>query len=1722
MKTVYLHGDLGKRYTRKLEVDAKTIPEIMWALECNLDGFFEHMYKLRSEGTEYIMLSNYKPEKPEETRAEDLITSQSYEINYTSKEIHLVCGIQGGVVITPLVGAIGAGLSGLAAGLGSALGSLGSALAGGFGAGATASGFTATGFFQAIAVSVAISFVMQALFKPPEPPKPGEQISTKSYLLSGAQNKTAQGIPVPLGYGRLKIGATVISARKETKRLFRNTTKANCLESYTDIEYLDLLSEGPIEGFVNQSGGVIDHNDIREGIFLNEVPVKNPSIFVTTVKRGSGFNRRSPSTITSGMEEGSFNFILNEDEELPEFCKGGDNEYKVMSSEVSYVVEYDTLLYGASPYQDGEAKGEYSTISSAIQAGAKKFTHAIKNPNVSKVVLTLAAQLSQTKDDGATLRNSCRFGILISNKGKAVNILDANSGAISISFLDKEGNKTKIDYTQLRGEMEKRALQAIKDAEDLAEWNSEKAAYEKVAKIKLQDLQSRNSIINSSFGGVEAHEKLSIELGLMTSQELEIYYKWKNSKYVQAAEADRSGEANMFSTTFTGKDIEFKGLFKVMEAVLAKKENEELESENVGLYVSPTDHPFFMIDGIAASPYSFDIEIEFDPSENYDFFSGSTIITVVKMSSEYDPAVKNSGGQFDLLNKDSENEDRIKSVGGIGKQRLLQVSDVQEKVQVKLEYPHCALCKVKFDSKNFSQLPSRSYHLKLKKVLIPSNYDPISRKYSGPWNGYFKGQSIEGDTVNTISDEYRYWTDNPAWIFYDLVQNPRYGLGKYGLEEYNIDKWQLYKAAKYCDELVETKYPCETSTRSPRSCATHNAISNQVGDGENGTFEIIFHNKGWYYANDSEVEYSSYDEDQFRSEFGDGEQYKGSKVAMFIYQHNFSDAYLQNSEPRKFLRKNSCLKKGEYIIEERVLKSSNPASKTITVFGPSLADLDATFDFNGRSRTLFAASLQKTYAAVEPRFTCSTYIHERGQALSVMNNLASVFRGMVGYDFGKILTLQDSKKSPIMLFNNSNVDREKGFSYSGMDKNKKFTAVLVRYNNKNKNFTPDLVYEEDPSAMRIFGYQEKEVMGLGITSETQARRLAKWVLYSSQLENEKINFTVSEEGSYLYPGAVFEVSDENRAGKNMSGRVLDISSFENGNPYILLDKSAADFISIDKVEFTVNVGRPFLTDEIINGRAASHKSQEDQDTEIEDFSPPQMLKFQASIGVNQNIKRLGPQGQKTILSNIMAKIYMTVDTGRNLIKSYNHSLQDGDRIRFLSSGKLPAGLNKTNVGPSAYFVVNSSLHTFQVSNVSNGDPINIFDEGRDQFGNLGGLHYFAIENNGNGSASELNQKYVDQVEIGSAYSIQGVFGNEVTPDFDMINEKLGYIFAVKELESKWYYSSMFGDIFTVSDTYIYSTNLEFLYIGAMMYERGSAEEMYWFWSKDLGWVSTNDSLYNEYWYIDALESWAYVKYMARSEGDRLQPSFLFIYQQNHGKSKGDAVSIGGTDFIITYAGTTGYWIPTPTLRDSDIAKNFSSVDPSSIEKELTLQDMQNNPSYNSAVINSVSDIVSDENSVSNKNAIRLQFESGHNLDFFNVEKLTIKDFSSTSNNLNNEMNKTWEIIFISKNEIELINSVTAWTLFQNNTVNDNGFVEYVESVKSLSLRSFQSQLFRVTSIKEVEDRKYEVNGLEYNDSKFDSVDKHLSIKMPALPIPPQADMSLPEPPRDLVLTDLTI
>lgn len=107
-------------------------------------------------------------------------------------------------------------------------------------------------------------------------------------------------------------------------------------------------------------------------------------------------------------------------------------------------------------------------------------------------------------------------------------------------------------------------------------------------------------------------------------------------------------------------------------------------------------------------------------------------------------------------------------------------------VDAKLIYPDTALVGLAVDSALFgSSIPTRSYEIKGLKIQIPSNYDPIAKTYSGVWDGTFQTA----------------WSDNPAWVLYDILTNKRYGMGQQ-VADLDIDKFSLYSIAQYCDEDV--------------------------------------------------------------------------------------------------------------------------------------------------------------------------------------------------------------------------------------------------------------------------------------------------------------------------------------------------------------------------------------------------------------------------------------------------------------------------------------------------------------------------------------------------------------------------------------------------------------------------------------------------------------------------------------------------------------------------------------------------------------------------------------------------------------------------------------------------------------------------------------------------------------------------------------------------------
>lgn len=292
-----------------------------------------------------------------------------------------------------------------------------------------------------------------------------------------------------------------------------------------------------------------------------------------------------------------------------------------------------------------------------------------------------------------------------------------------------------------------------------------------------------------------------------------------------------------------------------------------------------------------------------------------------------------------------------------------------EIIDAKLRYPNSALVGIKVDSSQFNSIPVRAYDVKLLKVKIPTNYDPVARTYSGIWNGTFKVD----------------WTDNPAWCFYDLLTNDRYGLGDL-IDSTQVDKWALYQVARYCDELV-----------------------------------------------------------------ADG------------------------------------------------------------------------------------------FGSFEPRFTCNMYIQSRAEAYRVIQDMASIFRGMVYWQSGAVTVSQDAPADPVYLFTPANVIGGQ-FSYSGSSAKARHTVALVSWNDPDDFYRQKVEYVEDAAGIARYGIIQTQVSAIGCTSRGQANRVGRWLLFSEQSESEVVIFKTGIEGAVVRPGQIIKVADPVRAGVRRGGRVAAATS----------------------------------------------------------------------------------------------------------------------------------------------------------------------------------------------------------------------------------------------------------------------------------------------------------------------------------------------------------------------------------------------------------------------------------------------------------------------------------------------------------------------------------------------------------------------------------------------------
>ena len=187
----------------------------------------------------------------------------------------------------------------------------------------------------------------------------------------------------------------------------------------------------------------------------------------------------------------------------------------------------------------------------------------------------------------------------------------------------------------------------------------------------------------------------------------------------------------------------------------------------------------------------------------------------------------------------------------------------------------------------------------------------------------------------------------------------------------------------------------------------------------------------------------------------------------------------------------------------------------------------------------------------EPRFTFNAYITSRGEAYDVLNSIAAAFRGMLYYQSGNIVPVQDVPKSTTKIFTPANViqgQNENGeiadppFTYEGTARKARKTIALISWNDPSDFYKEKIEYVEDRDGLERYGYNEMQIRAIGTTSQGQAQRIGRWALLTDQLETEVVSFKVAAEGFFLMPGEIIGVADPSKGEKRYGGRIVSATT----------------------------------------------------------------------------------------------------------------------------------------------------------------------------------------------------------------------------------------------------------------------------------------------------------------------------------------------------------------------------------------------------------------------------------------------------------------------------------------------------------------------------------------------------------------------------------------------------
>lgn len=244
----------------------------------------------------------------------------------------------------------------------------------------------------------------------------------------------------------------------------------------------------------------------------------------------------------------------------------------------------------------------------------------------------------------------------------------------------------------------------------------------------------------------------------------------------------------------------------------------------------------------------------------------------------------------------------------------------------------------------------------------------------------------------------------------------------------------------------------------------------------------------------------------------------------------------------------------------------------------------------------------------EPRFTLNCYIQNYADAFKVVQDLASVFRGMPFWATGAVTAVQDAPANAVALFTAANVI-DGMFTYTGSSLKSRHTVALVTWYDMTNQAQPTVEYvsiSDDDIAK--YGEVITQVTAMGCTSRGQAHRVGRWILYSEKYEGETIAFKTGLDAAEVRPGNIIKISDPVRAGQRLGGRISAATANtvtidsplidQNGNPV----NAAGATLSVIAMDGSVQTSTP---SSVISGYL------------IEDFSRPSIGTYFDATGTMQ-------------------------------------------------------------------------------------------------------------------------------------------------------------------------------------------------------------------------------------------------------------------------------------------------------------------------------------------------------------------------------------------------------------------------------------------------------------------------------------------------------------------------